>query len=500
MHQHKRDETGTGFRMRAFWVRNKLKVVLIAGDGTSIFLGFVLSLMLTSFGTTYGIGRVLMIAAFAAVAGLWSTRAQGLLLARVSAIRVVEITRLARAMVMLGVLVLLLDRIAKTDLHIRYTVFACVTSFLVICTSRSIFRSWLTAARAKGRYRRNVAIIGTDEEAVRLLDLLRTHTDIGMTVVGVIGQQSEAADHWLGTKWLGEADQAEAILKQLDVSGVVITPGGLNPIRLNELVRNLHTAGRHVHLGTGISGIDARRLRALPLAYEPLFYVEAPTLGKAQLLAKRCFDVVMAAFAIVVLGPVLLLAALAVKLGDRGPVFFKQTRVGRSARLFGVYKFRSMQVDAEKRLAEIQGTNERIGPLFKMERDPRITRVGKFLRESSLDELPQLFNVIKGEMSLVGPRPALPAEVLAFPADLRLREQVRPGITGLWQVEARDSPSFEAYRRLDLFYVENWSLTLDLIIVLGTIEQTLSRLVRLVVKSRAHEAAQTSSESLVAEI
>jgi exopolysaccharide biosynthesis polyprenyl glycosylphosphotransferase len=479
---------------REFWVRNKLKTVLIAGDGTSIFSGFVISLKLTSFGTTYGAGRVVLIASFATLAGLWSTRAHGLLLARVSAIRVVEMTRLARAMVVLGVLVLLLDRIAKTDLHIRYTVFACATSFLVICISRSIFRSWLTAARVQGRYRRNVAIVGTDEEAVRLRELLRTHTDIGMTVVGVIGPQREAEDHWFGTKWLGESDQAETILERMNVQGVVITPGGLNASRLNELVRNLHTAGRHVHLGTGISGIDARRLRALPLAYEPLFYVEAPNLAKSQLSAKRWFDIASAACVIVVLAPVLLAIALAVKLGDRGPVLFKQTRVGRSGRTFGVYKFRSMQVDAEARLAEVQSTNERIGPLFKMERDPRITRVGKFLRDSSLDELPQLFNVLKGEMSLVGPRPALPAEVLAFSADLRLREQVRPGITGLWQVEARDSPSFEAYRRLDLFYVENWSLTLDLIIVLGTVEQILFRLIRIVVSRRVHGGTQQVAE------
>lgn len=465
--------------LRTFLVRNKLKLILVGGDGASIFFGFMVTLMLTPFGTVHTFRTVVVVAGVAMAAGLWAVRSQGLLLARVSAIRVVEITRIARAMAILAGLLLVFDRIVKTDLYIRYTADACGVAFLAMCTSRSFFRSWLTAARATGSYRRNVAIIGTDEEAVRLIDLLSTHPDIGMTVVGVIGSRSEAAEHVLQSQWLGEVHEAEAIVESRNLSGVVIAPRGTSPTRLNELIRSLHVAGRHVHLGTGISGIDARRLRALPLAYEPLFYVEAPSLAKAQLVAKRCFDIVLGSLAVLVLSPVLLCVAVAVKLGDRGPVLFKQTRVGRSGRTFGVYKFRSMQVDAEQRLAEFQKTNERSGPLFKMERDPRVTRVGKFLRDSSLDELPQLINVIKGQMSLVGPRPALPAEVLAFPADLRLREQVRPGITGLWQVESRDSPSFEAYRRLDLFYVENWSLTLDLIIMIGTVEQTLARVLRM---------------------
>ena len=137
-----------------------------------------------------------------------------------------------------------------------------------------------------------------------------------------------------------------------------------------------------------------------------------------------------------------------------------------------------MVVNAESKLAELRADNYRQGPLFKMENDPRVTRVGRFLRDSSLDELPQLWNVLRGEMSLVGPRPALPDEVVNFTSELRMREQVMPGITGLWQVEARDNPSFEAYRRLDLFYVENWSITLDLMILIGTVEQVLIRMFR----------------------
>ncbi len=158
-------------------------------------------------------------------------------------------------------------------------------------------------------------------------------------------------------------------------------------------------------------------------------------------------------------------------------------------------KFRSMCVDAEARLASLRAANERTGPLFKLDGgDPRVTRIGKFLRATSLDELPQLINVLRGDMSLVGPRPALASEVAEFPAELNARHQVRPGITGLWQVEARDNPSFEAYRRLDLFYVENWSLALDLIILLGTIDQVLLR----PLVGRFRPAPAPASEALAA--
>ena len=478
-------------RITTTWRRNKLKTMLVFGDAAAIWISFLLALTMSSFGDRQGDRSVLITAAFATVAGMWTVRSQGLLLARVSAIRVVEITRLARAAVILFGLLLLFDRIVKVDLHIRDTIPACAFAFIAMVMSRSIFRAWLNNARGKGRYRRTVAIIGTDAEATRLIDLMATHVDIGMEVVGVVGDETAASEHGLAELWLGDVDRAEELVESLNLSGVVIAPGGVAPSRLNSLVRQLHVSGRHVQLGTGISGIDARRLRALPLAYEPLFYVEAPSLAKTQVAIKRCFDVVMASLATIVLCPVLLVVAIVVKLGDRGPILFKQTRVGRSGRPFGVHKFRTMHVNAESRLAEFNAANERLGPLFKMERDPRITRVGRILRETSLDELPQLINVIKGQMSLVGPRPALPAEVNAFPPSLRVRELVRPGITGLWQVEARDSPSFEAYRRLDLFYVENWSLTLDFMIIIGTIEQILSRVVRMTVRnlSRANQPA-----------
>jgi lipopolysaccharide/colanic/teichoic acid biosynthesis glycosyltransferase len=174
---------------------------------------------------------------------------------------------------------------------------------------------------------------------------------------------------------------------------------------------------------------------------------------------------------------VLAVAALAVKLGDGDRVFFRQTRVGLDGETFQLLKLRTMVPDAEERLVDLTFANERQdGPLFKLTRDPRRTKVGRILERTSLDELPQLINVLRGEMSLVGPRPALPHEAAQFDDELRGRQEVMPGITGLWQVEGRDNPAFDVYRRLDLFYVENWSVGFDLSILMATLQSVLLRL------------------------
>ena len=174
----------------------------------------------------------------------------------------------------------------------------------------------------------------------------------------------------------------------------------------------------------------------------------------------------------------LAVAALAIKLDDGGPVLYRQERVGRDGRRFKVLKLRTMVPDASAQLEHLAARNERNGPLFKLSLDPRVTRVGRFLRSTSIDELPQLVNVVRGDMSLVGPRPALPSELERFDHELRKRISVPPGLTGLWQVEARDNPSFHTYRRLDLFYVDNWSLAMDLAIIAGTVWVVVERAAR----------------------
>ena len=483
-------------RGRRFAVRNKLKLLLAFGDATAVTLGYFLGGWSTGYATRQGHLRMVEVMAFSVVAAFWALRSQGLYLSRVSAIRVVEITRAARAVVILGGVVLLCDRLTHYDWHVRDTIVASVACFVLLCIARSIYRTWLANARERGLHCRRIAIVGTDDEAVRLVNLFQTHRDLGLVVVGIIGDRAEAVERGLGDMWLADAEHAEALREVVGLSGVVVSASAMSPSHLNGLIRDLHHSGLHIHLATGISGIAVRRLRSVPLAHEPLLYVEAPSLAKTQLVVKRCFDIVVASVALLLLSPVLLAVAIAIRLDDGAPILFSQSRVGRGGRTFGVLKFRSMMVDAESKLADLRASNDRQGPLFKMDNDPRVTRVGRFLRDSSLDELPQLWNVLRGEMSLVGPRPALPAEAVNFSTELRMREQVMPGITGLWQVEARDNPSFEAYRRLDLFYVENWSLTLDLMILIGTVEQVLARIFR----ARRNRHTTTSQAPVTTEI
>ena len=458
--------------------RNKLKLVLVLGDALAIALGYVVVLLAAGYPHGRAWWSTVALIATATVVGVLCIRGQGLFLARVSAVRIVELTRSTRAFALLGGSMIVIDRMVHFGFRVRYIVLAAIFSWAFFVVGRSGFRSWISVKRGRGEHQRRIILVGSDAEVARLVELFATHPELGMAVDGVAGNRDEAIRNGLGSMWLGEAEQTEGLVRQHDVSGVVVSPASLTASRLNLLIRNLQTRNVHVHLATGVAGIDAGRLRTVPMSYEPLLYVEAPSLSKAQLVVKRFFDVVVSLLVLAIAAPLLLVVALLIKAQDRGPVFFHQERVGRAGKPFRLLKFRTMRVDAEEQLARLMQENQRNGPLFKMERDPRVTRVGRLLRETSLDELPQLINVLRGEMSLVGPRPALPSEVAVFAPELRQRELVLPGITGLWQVEARDNPSFEAYRRLDLFYVENWSITMDLLIMLATVEHLVVRLVR----------------------
>ncbi|MEN9644343.1 MAG: hypothetical protein RL238_1012 [Actinomycetota bacterium] len=469
--------SGAAASTRTFVQRNSLKLVLVGGDLAALIVGALLASLVDGFFFDAEPWAVATTMATVAVAGLWSIRSQGLWLARNSSMRMIELTKLTRAGVVLGLVLLLADRVLKLGLHIEQAALVCVFVLGGLVVWRSVYRAWLSHERSQGRHLRATVVIGGGTEVDRLVDLLVTHRELGMEVLGLIGGSEAAPSGSAADMWLGGLDDAEALVRRSGAGGVIISPIGIAPERFNAVLRNLQRDGVHVFVATGLSGIEARRVRSMALAHEPMLYVEPPKLNRGQVVLKRCFDVVVAGVLVVLSAPLMLVCAVAVKCCDRGPVFFRQVRVGKNGRPITVTKFRTMKVDAEAHLEALTATNERSGPLFKMAADPRVTRAGRWLRESSLDELPQLFDVLRGRMSLVGPRPALPSEVVQFSPELRTRELVMPGITGLWQVEARDNPSFEAYRRLDLFYVENWSLTLDLLVVLATIEHVVVRIV-----------------------
>ncbi|HLI57964.1 MAG TPA: sugar transferase, partial [Actinomycetota bacterium] len=239
-------------------------------------------------------------------------------------------------------------------------------------------------------------------------------------------------------------------------------------------------------IGTGLPGVDPRRLEVLPVATRPLLSLGCRSVWGGE-AGKRAFDVAAAGLALAAALPLMVLTGLAIAVADGPPVLFRQTRVGRYGSTFTMFKFRTMSQGAEDQVIELRERNERDGPLFKLSNDPRVTRLGRLLRETKIDELPQLVNVLRGEMSLVGPRPALPSESATFSRALQQRHGARPGITGLWQVEAGDEPSFARYERLDLFYVENQSFSLDIAILLATLPTVLWRVYDRVATARRRD-------------
>ncbi|HEY8093746.1 MAG TPA: sugar transferase [Acidimicrobiales bacterium] len=470
--------------------KSRLRELLVATDAVALILAWAIALFVLG-RANRGLSQGALVVLGTMALGLWLLSVHELYLARVSAIRSVELSRLTRTAFLVAVGEILLTRVFHVPSRLTEALVGAALSLVFLITGRSMFRAYLSQARRNGRYCRHVVIVGVSAEAADIVELIATHPEAGFRVDGVVGERGAALSNGMAAQWLGPVEDMFDVLSSHHTGGVIVVAGAIPAQQLSSVVRGLQERNIHIQLSSGLRGIDFRRLRANPIAYEPLFYLEAPVLARRQIALKRFIDMILGVLGLILASPIFLLTWILIKIEDRGPLFFKQVRIGRHGKPFTVYKFRTMVVDAEARLKELEEANERRGPLFKMTRDPRITRIGKFLRDSSLDELPQLINVVKGQMSLVGPRPALPSEVAQFDLELRDRLKVKPGLTGLWQVEARDNPSFDAYRRLDLYYVENWSVSLDMIILLATVEHVIARLVASVF-SRHHSTEGAS--------
>ena len=317
---------------------------------------------------------------------------------------------------------------------------------------------------------RRVIVVGSAFAAADLAGMLSAEPHCGMKVIGVCVPNTDVARATeIGLEVLGDLDQVPSLIETYGADAVAVTSG--DATRHNYL-RELSWAleGQRVELlvHPGLIEVAGPRMHIRPYVGLPLLQVEQPHFTGWRRVVKRAFDIVATSLGVLVISPILIGIALAVKLGDRGPVIFRQTRVGLDGSTFTMLKFRSMHVNAEDRVAELRAANPELGTMFKLADDPRITRVGKWLRKYSLDELPQLFNVLSGSMSLVGPRPPLQSEVDGYEDHARRRLLVTPGLTGLWQVSGRSLLSWEETVRLDLRYVENWTMTLDLLILWKT--------------------------------
>jgi exopolysaccharide biosynthesis polyprenyl glycosylphosphotransferase len=339
---------------------------------------------------------------------------------------------------------------------------------------REILRRHFRAMRKRGKILRRVVIAGTNADAEDVLDMFATRPWLGYDVVGFLSERDDRASV-KGVPVLGRLAAAVDAIESSRASGAIIVTSSIGETQANRLARDLLDSGVRVELTSGLRDIAPERVTVHPIDSCPMLYLEPVHRNGWRARAKRSFDIVLAAFLVVLTAPILLFAALLVKLDSRGPILFFQVRVGKNGRAFRIAKLRTMVVGAEHMLDDLREMNEVDGPLFKIRDDPRLTRVGRSLRRFSIDELPQLWNVLRGEMSMVGPRPALPLEVARWNGDVHGRLRVKPGITGMWQVNGRNDATFDDYVRLDLYYVDNWSLLTDLAIIAKTVPTVISR-------------------------
>nr|WP_240033161.1 sugar transferase [Micromonospora globbae] len=337
-----------------------------------------------------------------------------------------------------------------------------------------LHRSW-----ARGERLHRVLLVGHGSAVAELARRLRRERFHGLGVVGACLPYAESDGRpdpgplppVLGTF----SDVAAAVGRAGADTVVVLSCPEMAGAALRRLAWQLERDDVDLIVASTLVDVAGDRTTIRPVDGLPMLHVEHPRLKGGRRVVKEIVDRVSALLLLVVAAPVLLLLALLIRTapGAGGPAIFRQERVGRNGRLFVIYKFRTMHVDAEQRLAELFDRNESDGELFKIRDDPRVTPMGRWLRRFSLDELPQLINVVKGDMSLVGPRPPLPREVANYPPDMRRRLVVKPGLTGLWQVSGRSDLSWEESIRLDLSYVENWSFTMDLVILVRTLSAVI---------------------------
>ncbi len=363
--------------------------------------------------------------------------------------------------------------LVKVDVSRLFLLLLFITQPAVTIAGRLLLRLGFNRLRARGFNRSYMIVIGTGAEAQAFADTVERHVELGIRVIGHLCEPAPAA-YAVTRPILGEAVELGRIFHDQVVDEVAICVGPDNAEWTEPLLRLAADEGKHVRIPTPVV------VHTFDLQTEELdgLLVRSYVNGPARLVSlamKRVMDVVGAALGLLLLSPVLLVVAIAILVTDGRPILYHHTRIGLHGRPFAMYKFRTMVRDADAQFEDVQHLNERGQVTFKSAADPRITRLGRLLRATSIDELPQLWNVLKGEMSLVGPRPPLQREIVHYDVWHRRRLSMKPGITGLWQVEARSEPEFDRWVERDLAYIDRWSLALDLKILLQTVPAVVGR-------------------------
>jgi exopolysaccharide biosynthesis polyprenyl glycosylphosphotransferase len=426
------------------------------------------------FALNYSLVSIILILAWLVFLALFASRDE-----RVIGTGNNEYKRVLDATIRLFGIVAIIAFLLQLDLARGYIVLSLPVGTLALLASRWIWRQWLTAERAKGRYSSRVLLVGSRVTVTAIAKDLSRVPQAGYVVVGACIPGDKIGELLLGRiPVLNNLDQLQETMDTAGADTLVVTSSDdLPPERIRELSWSLEPGRQHLVLAPSLTDIGGPRIHMRPVAGLPLIHVETPRYEGLKRFSKRAFDVVSSAILIIISSPLLATVAIAVRVSTPGPVLFMQDRVGLNGNHFKMLKFRSMVVDAETRLTALQDSARVEGNtvMFKMKNDPRVTPIGGFLRRFSLDELPQLFNVLGGSMSLVGPRPPLDREVAIYEHHVHRRFLVKPGVTGLWQVSGRSNLSWEDTVRLDLYYVENWSITGDLMILWRTARAVLAR-------------------------
>ncbi len=353
-------------------------------------------------------------------------------------------------------------------------IYAGILIVVLLSLARIIRGGILARFRQAGNGVDRALIIGAGEVGRTVIRNIIAQPDLSYRIVGFLDDDPAKHSSDIGPiKALGPIENLPKVIADHAIDQVIITLPWQYHRKIVRLVTEAEDAGARARVvpdlfQLSLGGVDVEAINGIPL-----ISVKQSSLTGLNLASKRIFDLVLTGLGVIVSAPIWLLVALAIKLDSPGPVLFRQARAGRDNKPFVVFKFRSMRQDAEAELAKLQAHNEAAGPMFKIRADPRVTRVGRIIRQTSLDELPQLINILRGEMSLVGPRPALLTEVAQYQDWHRKRLDVQPGLTGLWQVSGRSDLSFDEMVMLDIYYAENWSLGMDLRILLRTVPQII---------------------------
>jgi exopolysaccharide biosynthesis polyprenyl glycosylphosphotransferase len=369
----------------------------------------------------------------------------------------------------------LISYAVNNELSRLYLVISMQVIVVLDMVVRMGLRKRLHRLRQKGLCMSTVVAVGHESAVSQLICELRREPHHGLQVIAACLAGEPGTDKVAGVPVVGDLEDTASVVRNLNAGTVaVLSCPEMDGVKLRALAWELEKTGTDLCVAPALLDVAGPRTTVRPTAGMTLLHVDHPQLSGPRQVVKDLFDRCAAAFGLFALAPLMLAIAAIIKLSDNGPALFTQTRVGKGGETFKIYKFRTMVVNAEALLSEFREENESVGGvLFKIRKDPRITAIGAKLRKSSLDELPQLINVLKGEMSLVGPRPALPEEAAKYADHVRRRLVVKPGLTGMWQVNGRSELSWDESVRMDLRYVENWSFALDMQILWKTISVML---------------------------